>query len=55
MPREHALKVTFSDEELARLEELRPPGTSRPAFLRSLLREPPLADEIATRNEACRS
>jgi hypothetical protein len=50
--RENALKVTFSDEELARLEELRPSGTSRPSFLRSLLGEPPRDDEVATRGEA---
>ena len=52
MAREKALKVTFSDEEWARLDELRPPGTTRPTFLRSLLREPPRNDEVATRNEA---
>jgi len=52
MARENALKVTFSDEELARLDELRPPGTSRPGFLRSLLREPPRDDEVAIRGEA---
>jgi len=27
MARENALKVTFNDEELARLDELRPAGT----------------------------
>jgi hypothetical protein len=52
MPRENALKVTLSDEEMARLDELRPSGTTRPAFLRSLLREPPRDDEIASRGEA---
>jgi hypothetical protein len=52
MAREPSLKVTFSDEELLRLDELRPPGTSRPAFVRSLLREPPRDDEVATRDEA---
>jgi hypothetical protein len=52
MTRENSIKVTFSDAELARLDELRPPGTSRPAFLRSLLREPPRNDEVATREEA---
>jgi hypothetical protein len=31
---------------------MRPPGTSRPAFLRSVLREPPRNDEVATRTEA---
>lgn len=38
--------------ELARLDELRPAGTSRPAFLRSLLHEPPRDDDVATRGEA---
>jgi hypothetical protein len=50
--RQHTLKVTLSDHELARLEELRPAGPSRPAFVRSLLREPPRGDEVATRTEA---
>jgi hypothetical protein len=52
MGREHSIKVTFNASELARLDELRPPGTSRPAFLRSLLREPPRDDEVATWEEA---
>lgn len=52
MAREHSIKVTLSGQELARLDELRPPGTSRPAFLRSLLREPPRGDEVATREES---
>jgi hypothetical protein len=34
------------------LAELRPAGTSRPGFLRSLLREPPRGDEVVTRGEA---
>ena len=44
--------VTFTDDELAHLDELRPAGTSRPAFIRSLLREPPTGQEVATRTEA---
>jgi hypothetical protein len=52
MAREHSIKVTFSADEVARLDELRPSRTSRPAFLRSLLREPPRDDDIATRTEA---
>jgi len=52
MARDHAIRVTLDASELARLDELRPPGTSRPAFLRSLLREPPRNDEVATREEA---
>jgi hypothetical protein len=52
MGRDHSVKVTLTDQELARLDELRPSGTSRPAFLRSLLREPPRTDDVATRTEA---
>ncbi len=52
MAREHSVKVTFTAGELARLDELRPAGMSRPAFLRSLLREPPRDDQVATRSEA---
>ena len=52
MAREHQIKITVSAEELARLDELCPTGTSRAAFLRSLLREPPRGDEVATRTEA---
>jgi hypothetical protein len=43
--------VRLSDEELARLDEIRPPSLSRPAFIRSLLREPPTGDEVATHGE----
>lgn len=50
--RNHKVEVTVSDDELARLDEQRPRGTSRPAYLRSLLREPPQAAEIASRDEA---
>jgi hypothetical protein len=42
----------LSDAELARLDEIRSPAQSRPAFIRSLLREPPSGDEVATRSEA---
>src|SRR5215213_5221996 len=52
MAREHSIKVTMNADELARLDELRPSGTSRPTFLRSLLREPPRDDEVASRDEA---
>lgn len=34
------------------MDELRPSGITRPAFLRALLREPPKGDDIATRSEA---
>jgi hypothetical protein len=50
--RGHQIKVTLSADELVRLDELKPSGVSRAAFLRSLLREPPRDDEVATRTEA---
>lgn len=50
MGREHSIKVTFDDDELARLDEIRPSGMSRPSFVRSLLREPPPSD-VASREE----
>lgn len=52
MNRPHQIKVALSADELARLDELRPRGTSRAAFVRSLLREPPNHDEVASRSEA---
>lgn len=52
MAREHSLKVTLTADELARLDDLRPSATSRPAFIRSLLREPPRDDEVASREGA---
>jgi hypothetical protein len=50
--RDHQVKVTLNVDELARLDELRPRGTSRAACLRSLLREPSREPEIASRDEA---
>jgi hypothetical protein len=50
--REYQLKITLSEEELARLDELRPSGVCCPAFFRQLLRELPRGDEVATREEA---
>jgi hypothetical protein len=37
--RQHEIMVRLSDEELARFDELRPSGTPRATFLRSLLQE----------------
>ena len=51
LPTQHSIKVTFDDHELARLDEIRPSGMSRPAFIRSLLREPQPSD-VASREEA---
>jgi hypothetical protein len=50
--RELTVKVRLSGSEMARLDELRPPGVSRATFLRSLLQEPPSGSELATRTEA---
>lgn len=52
MSRGHIVKVALSDQELARLDELRPPDVKRATFMRSLLQEPPTGDEVATRTEA---
>ena len=52
MARDRIVKVSLTEDEIARLDELRPPGISRPAFLRSLLREPPTGAEVATRTES---
>ena len=52
MAREHVVKVTLTDQELTRLDSLRPNGVTRPAFIRPLLYEPPRGDEVATRTEA---
>jgi hypothetical protein len=49
--RQNDVLVRLSDAELARLDELRPAGTPRATFMRSLLQESPSADEIATRSE----
>jgi hypothetical protein len=52
MARDHLIRVTLDDDELSRLDELRPPGMSRPAFFRTILHEPPSGGEVATRTEA---
>ena len=47
--------VRLTDAELARLDEFRPSGLSRPAYVRSLLRGPPRDgehDDVASRQEA---
>jgi hypothetical protein len=50
--REHEVRVALDADELARLDELRPRGVSRAAFVRALLREPPTNPEVASRTEA---
>jgi len=53
-PRNRAVMVRLTDAELARLDEFRPSGMSRPAFIRSLLREPPRDGDhhdVASREE----
>ena len=48
--RTNKVSIRFSDQELARLDELRG-NQERPVFIRHLLREPPSGDEVATRSE----
>ena len=49
--RQNRITLRFSDQELARLDELRG-DQERAVFIRHLLREPPSGDEVATRTEA---
>jgi hypothetical protein len=49
--RSNHVKVSLSDQELARLDELRG-DAERAVFLRQLLHEPPKGDEIATHGES---
>jgi hypothetical protein len=49
--RNHRIKIVLNDDELAQLDEMRKPGQSRPAYVRSLIGQPP-PDRIASRHEA---
>lgn len=49
--RTHHIKVSLSDQEAARLDELRG-DEERAVYLRRLLHEPPSGTEIATHGEA---
>jgi hypothetical protein len=49
--RSNHVKASLSDQELARLDELRG-DAERAVFLRQLLHEPPKGDEIATHGES---
>ena len=49
--RGHRITVRLSDQEAARLDELRG-GEERPVYLRRLLYEPPKGTEIATHGES---
>ena len=51
MKRRHHVMVRLSDQEAARLDELRG-AQSRAVYMRTLLQKPPREDEIATRGEA---
>jgi hypothetical protein len=44
--------VRFNDDELARLDELRPGVPARAVYLRNLLREPPTDRDVADHREA---
>ena len=50
--RTNDIMVRLSDEELSRLDELRPSDTTRATYLRQLLQEPPSGDGVATRTGA---
>ena len=50
--RRHEVRVALNDDELTRLDEIRPQGLSRAAFIRSLLRGDPQEPDIASRAEA---
>ena len=49
--RGHYVKVSLSDQEVARLDELRG-DEERAVFMRRLLQEPPSGSEIATHGES---
>jgi hypothetical protein len=51
MARKHEVKVRLDDDEIAIIDELKN-GVSRAAFLRSLIRTPPNASEVADRTES---
>jgi len=50
--RTHEVRVALNDDELARLDEIRPQGVNRSAFIRSLLRGDPQDPDVASRVEA---
>ena len=50
--RPHEIRLSLDDDELARLDEMRPAGQSRPAYLRALIRKPPETQDVAARSEA---
>jgi hypothetical protein len=49
--RRHHVKVSLSDQEVARLDEIRG-DQERAVYLRRLLHEPPKGTEVATHTEA---
>ena len=51
LKRPHTISIRLSNDEMARLDELRPRGVARAVFVRQLLREPAPPD-VATREEA---
>lgn len=50
--RDRRITIRLSDNEMARLDELKPRGTTRGAFMRSFLRRTPAEDEIASHDES---
>jgi hypothetical protein len=54
MSERHTVSVHLTVDEVARLDELRPPQVSRSAFMRGLLRNSGPHDEAPTHDEAVR-
>ena len=50
--RRHEVMVRLNDDELVRLDKLRPAVTARAVYLRNLLREPPADRDVADHREA---
>lgn len=50
--RRHEVMVRLNEDELARLDELRPAVTARAVYLRNLLREPAADRDVADHREA---
>jgi hypothetical protein len=52
MSRDHRIEIKLTDDELAQLDELRPPGMPRAVYLRSLIHKPPEVADVASREES---
>ncbi|MEK6251854.1 MAG: hypothetical protein AABM43_07905 [Actinomycetota bacterium] len=52
MSRQNEIRVRLSDDEIAQLDELKPPGMPRAVYVRSLVHGAPEVTDVATREEA---